>query len=137
MKMHGLRSAILKGEQGAAASPASTEEACRRKGTRDPSRPESDRVREDRRVVAQRRDKRLREVVERATIFYGGKRSMVRVVNVSTSGLTIESAIAPQVGETITVELDGRPPLEGLVRWIRRGRIGIDVGEGDSGISAI
>jgi hypothetical protein len=134
MKMHGLRSAILKGEKGAAASAASTEEACRRKGTRDPSRPESDRVREDRRLAAQRRDKRLREVVERATIVYGCKRSLVRVVNVSASGLTIESAVAPQVGESIVVELNGRGPVEGQVRWVRRGRIGIDVGEGAIGI---
>ena len=131
--MHGLRSRILAGEA-ASAAPATAEEACRRKGARDPSRPQSDRVRDDRRVAAQRRNKRLREVVERATIFYGGKRSLVRVVNVSASGLTVESAVAPKAGESLVIELDGRGPIEGVVRWIRRGRIGIDVGEGAIGI---
>jgi hypothetical protein len=131
--MHGLRSRILAGES-AAAPPAPAEEACRRKGARDPSRPQSDRIRDDRRVEAQRKDKRLREVVERATIFYGGKRSMVRVINVSASGLTVESAVGPGVGEALTIALDGREPVEGVVRWVRRGRIGIDVGEGRIGV---
>jgi hypothetical protein len=119
----------LKGEK-AAASSSTAEEACRRKGARDPSSPESDRVRADRRVAAQRKDKRLREVAERATIFYGGKRVMVRVVNVSARGLTVESAVGPRPGEALKVELDGREPVEGLVRWVRKGRIGIAVGEG-------
>ena len=125
--MHGLRSRLLAGE--GAAVPAPSEEACRRKGERDPSRGPSERVRDDRRVAAQRKDKRLREVANHATIFYGGKRALVPVVNVSASGLTIESAIAPKAGEAMTLALDGRAPVEGVVRWVRRGRIGIQVAD--------
>lgn len=127
--MHGLRSRILAGESAAAAR-GPDEEACRRKGERDPSRAPTNRVRDDRRVAAQRKDKRLREVASHATVYFGGKRSLVPVVNVSASGVTIESAVAPKAGETVTVALEGRDPVEGIVRWVRRGRIGIDVGEG-------
>jgi hypothetical protein len=126
--MHGLRSRILAGES-AAAAPGASEEACRRKGERDPSRAPSDRVREDRRVAAQRKDKRLRELASHATVWFGGKRSLVPVVNVSASGLTIESTL-PKAGEAVTISLEGREPVEGIVRWVRKGRVGIDVGEG-------
>src|SRR5688500_2765851 len=100
--MHGLRSALLAGEKGAhGAAQPSTEEECRRKGARDPSRPESERerARDDRRVAAQRKSPRHRELVERATIVLGRKRSLVRVVNVSASGLTIETPLVPAIGE--------------------------------------
>ncbi len=128
--MHGLRSALLNGGKAADAAPPSTEEECRRKGVRDPSRPPTpERVRDDRRIAAQRKSKRHREIVERATIVYEGKRSLARVVNISASGLTLESAIPAAIGETIQVELPGGP-VEGWVRWIRKGRIGLDAGEG-------
>src|SRR5687768_17452884 len=135
--MHGLRSALLAGKEGAPATQPSTEEECRRKGARDPSRPESERerARDERRVAAQRKSPRHRELVERATIVLGRKRSLVRVVNVSASGLTIETPLVPAVGEAIRVELPAGP-VEGIVRWIRKGRIGIDVGEGGIGIAA-
>jgi hypothetical protein len=134
--MHGLRSAVLAGEKGAPAAQLSTEEECRRKGARDPSRPasERERARDERRVAAQRRDKRHREVVERATIVLGRKRSLVRVVNISDSGLTIETPLVPPVGQAILVELPAGP-VEAVVRWVRRGRIGLDVGQGGTGIA--
>ena len=131
--MHGLRSALLAGEKGAAAAQPSTEEECRRKGTRDPSRPESDRVRDERRIAAQRSRPRHRELVERVTIVLGRKRSLVRVVNVSSSGMTIETPLAPAIGEAILVELPAGP-VEGIVRWVRKGRIGLDV-DGGTGIA--
>jgi PilZ domain-containing protein len=128
--MHGLRSAILAGETGAAAAPPSTEEACRRQGPRDPSRAAPERARDERRVAAQRRARRHREIVEHATLLVAGKRCLVRVVNVSAGGLTLEAAIAPPVGETVRVEFDGAAPVEAVVRWVRKGRIGLDAGEG-------
>src|SRR5687768_15181414 len=105
--MHGLRSALLAGKEGSPATQPSTEEECRRKGARDPSWPESERerVREERRVAAQRKNPRHRELVERATIVLGRKRSLVRVVNVSSSGLTIETPLVPAIGETTQIEL--------------------------------
>ena len=134
--MHGLRSRILAGESGAAA-PGAAEEPCRRKGERDPSRASSERIRDDRRVAAQRKGKRLREVVSHATVYFGGKRSLVPVVNVSASGVTIESALAPKAGEQVVIALEGRDPVEGVVRWARRGRVGIDVGEGRISIQPV
>ena len=128
--MHGLRSSLLNGGKASDAPKPSTEEECRRKGVRDPSRPPTpERVREDRRVAAQRKNKRHREIVERATILFEGKRSLARVVNISASGLTLESAIGAGPGAVVTVELPAGP-VDGTVRWTRKGRIGLDVGEG-------
>lgn len=126
--MHGLRSSLLNGGK-AAPSLASTEEECRRKGVRDPSRPPAaERVRDDRRGAAQRKSVRHREIVERATIIFDGKKSLARVVNISASGLTIESAIPAAVGEIVRVELPAGP-VDGTVRWARKGRIGLDAGK--------
>ena len=127
--MHGLRSALLNGGKIAAETPPSTEEECRRKGVRDPSRPPApQRARNDRRLVVQRKSKRHREIVESATILFEGKRSLARIVNISASGLTLETAIGAGVGEIVRVELpDGS--VDGTVRWRRKGRIGLDVGE--------
>lgn len=127
--MHGLRSSLLNGGKAAAASPASTEEECRRKGVRDPSRPPAaERVRDDRRVAAQRKAVRHREIVERATVLFQGKKSLARVVNISASGITLETAIGAGIGEIVTVELPAGA-VEGTVRWARKGRLGLDVGE--------
>ena len=57
----------------------------------------------ERRTVAQRGAKRHREIVERATIVYEGKKSLAKVVNISASGLTLESAIPAQIGERIQI----------------------------------
>jgi len=135
--MHELRSALLAGDGGAAAySPLSTKEGCRRRqaerraAERAPSLVHLTIARSERRVTDQRRGERHREIVERTTIIFRRKRSLVRVVNVSGSGVMIESAIEPRIGETIRIEFEGFAPLDGIVCWVKRGRIGLDVGEG-------
>ena len=68
--------------------------------------------------------------VERATIIFRRKKSLVPVVNISGSGVMIESGIMPRIGEKIGLEFEGFDRLEAVVRWVRKGRIGLDVGEG-------
>jgi hypothetical protein len=118
---HRLRSAILAGEA-AAPLPPTTLEDCRRKA-------ETPVAAEDRRTAAQRRSDRHRGLVDHASILLRGKRALVRVANVSKGGITVESSIAPEVGESVRVDIDGAP-VAGTVRWARRGRIGIDLRAG-------
>jgi gentisate 1,2-dioxygenase len=121
--MHRLRSSILAGEGSAAAAIPSSLEACRRQGPQEGA--------PERRSAAQRKADRHRELVERAGILFRGKRGLVRVINVSKGGLTIESSIDPEIGESLSIHLPGaEAPIEAAVRWIKRGRIGLAVEAG-------
>ena len=126
--MHGLRSAILSGE---AASKAlvSSKEGCRRQ-TGGPSLTELRIPREERRATNQRREDRHWGVVDRAMIVFRRKKLLVKVVNVSSGGIMIESEIVPRIGESVAVEFEGFDRLQGIVRWVKQGRIGLDLGEG-------
>lgn len=126
--MHGLRNAILAGE-GVSKTLVSTKETCRRQLNGQGSLAALRIARSERRTTNQRREDRHWGVVDRAMIIFRRKKSLVRVVNISTSGVMIESDILPRIGEAIAIEFEGFNRLDGTVRWIRQGRIGLDVGE--------
>ena len=125
--MHELRSAILSGDVKSVQDPRFRKEPCRRGGR---SLVDIPIPREERRVTDQRREDRFQGRVERATLLFRGKRSLVGVVNVSAGGLMIESGIVPRIGEAVELEIEGRGRIEAVVRWVKQGRIGLDVGEG-------
>jgi hypothetical protein len=128
--MHELRSAVLSGEK-PRETPVVSREKCRR---RVPDSAGSligiEIPREEQRQTNQRREDRFLGIVDRATLVFRRKKSLVRVVNVSPSGLMIDSNITPNIGEKLTVVFDGHEELKGVVRWVRQGRIGLDVGDG-------
>jgi hypothetical protein len=125
-----MRAAVLNGEGQRILSPISTKEPCRRRAKGDTSLAALVIAREERRSTNQRREDRHRGVVDRATLVFRRKKSLVPVINVSTSGVMIESAIVPRIGEALRLEFEGFDPIDGVVRWVKQGRIGIDVGEG-------
>ena len=106
-----------------------TKEACRRQPSNEGSLAALQIARSERRTTDQRREDRHWGIVERAMIVFRRKKSLVRVVNVSAGGLMIESDIEPRIGETICVQFEGFGQLQGTVRWVRQGRVGLDVGE--------
>jgi hypothetical protein len=126
--MHGLRSAILAGEA-ASESLISSKERCRRQASGG-SLTELRIAREERRATNQRREDRHWGVVDRAMILFRRKKSLVRVVNISASGVMIEAEIMPRIGEAVAVEFEGFDRLQGIVRWVKQGRIGLDLGDG-------
>ena len=125
--MHGVRNAILAGEP-ASSSLISTKEACRRKSGGSLTSVEIPRA--ERRVTNQRREDRHWGLLERAIVVFRRKKLLVRVVNVSSSGLMIEAEIMPRIGETLAIKFEGFDRFDGVVRWIKDGRIGLDIGEG-------
>ena len=127
--MHEFRTAILNGETPASLTPAGRKDACRRQSP-EPTLVDIPIPRQERRKTDQRSEDRFLNVVERATITFRRKKSLVRIVNVSGSGVMIESNIMPRIGEVIDVEFDNFDRLKAVVRWVREGRIGLDVGEG-------
>ncbi|HEX9931679.1 MAG TPA: PilZ domain-containing protein [Allosphingosinicella sp.] len=128
--MHGLRSAILSGES-ASASLLSNKERCRRQAAEAGGSLTALRIaREERRATNQRREDRHWGVVDRAILVFRRKKLLVKVVNVSSSGIMIEADIVPRIGEAVGVEFEGFNRLQGVVRWIKQGRIGLDLGDG-------
>ena len=83
-----------------------------------------------RRRANQRQENRFNGVVKRAAIIFRRRKILVRVVNISGSGVMIESGIVPRIGEVIGLEFEGFDRLDAVVRWVKKGRIGLDVGEG-------
>lgn len=126
--MHGLRSAILSGEP-ASGSLLTTKETCRRQAGGG-SLTELAIPRVERRTTDQRREDRHWGVVDRAVIVFRRKKLLVRVVNVSSSGIMIETEIQPRIGEAIAVDFEGFERLQGIVCWVKKGRIGLDLGDG-------
>lgn len=125
--MHGLRNAILAGES-ASASLVSTKERCRRAS--GGSLASLQIPREERRVTDQRREDRHWGIVDRAMIVFRRKKMLVRVINVSSGGIMIEADMMPRIGESVAIEFEGFERLQGIVRWVKAGRIGLDLGEG-------
>lgn len=136
--MHQLRSTLQEGEGRATYSPLTTKERCRRgkadRRAAEPSELSLARIaiaRQERRTTNQRSGDRHRDVVDRTTIVFRGKKSLVRVVNISEGGVMIESPVMPRIGETIQIHFEGFERLHGVVRWVKQGRIGLDVGDGN------
>jgi hypothetical protein len=127
--MHEFRTAILNGEAPASQSAGARKEKCRRQPG-EPSLADIPIPRAERRRTDQRGEDRFLDVVERATIIFRRKKSLVRIVNVSGSGVMIESNIMPRIGEVIGLEFENFDRLQAVVRWVKQGRIGLDVGEG-------
>lgn len=128
--MHELRTAILSGDVKAAAGPVARKEGCRRRREKSGATLVDIAIaREERRQTNQRREDRFQDAVERATLTFRRKKSLVRVVNISGGGLMIESGIMPRIGEKVGLQFEGFDRLEAVVRWVRQGRIGLDVGE--------
>jgi len=127
--MHEFRTAIINGEVKATQSPAARKDKCRRQDG-EATLVDIPIPRGERRKTNQRNEDRFLDVVERATITFRGKKSLVRTVNVSGSGVMIESNIMPRIGEVIGLEFENFDRLQAVVRWVKQGRIGLDVGEG-------
>ncbi|HEX5183506.1 MAG TPA: PilZ domain-containing protein [Allosphingosinicella sp.] len=119
--MHDLRSALRAREGGAPARPLSLEERRREAPPVDPATLPNG----ERRASGDRRAERHRGLVERAVIRCRGKKALVPVTNISKGGATIETKLAPEIGETLILELPGKAPAEARVRWVNDGRIGL------------
>ncbi len=80
------------------------------------------------RVVDQRCEPRLEDVVNRAMILFREQEYLVPVVNISSRGTMVQCDITPRVGETIFIQFENCTRIHGFVRWVREGRIGLNFG---------
>ena len=81
-----------------------------------------------RRMIDQRSEPRFSEIVDRAVIVFRGQDYIVPVINISSRGTMIECDIMPRIGETVLIQFENCTPIQGFVRWIRGGRLGLSFG---------
>ena len=79
-----------------------------------------------RRSFDHRTEPRVEPDSDHAVLEYEGERHLVTVVNISASGAMIDFEPTPHIGGRIGLEVLGQRRLEGFVRWVRGGRIGIN-----------
>lgn len=78
--------------------------------------------------VEKRSEARYEGVVDSATLHFRGVPHQVPVVNISSRGTMIESALQPRLGESVVIVFEGYSPMHAFVRWFRDGRIGLNFG---------
>ena len=78
---------------------------------------------------AERRSEARHEgLIESARIHFRGASYVVGVINISSRGTMIESALEPRLGEPVLVEFPECSRIHAFVRWARDGRIGLNFG---------
>lgn len=82
--------------------------------------------REESRLTNQRREERHRDILENATIYFRRRKYQVPVVNVSSSGVMIETDIEPWIGESMEIQFGECNRTKCVVRWIRDNRMGLE-----------
>jgi len=78
------------------------------------------------RLWDQREEPRVEPDEDHAVLDHRGRRHAVKVVNLSSAGAMIAFASIPHIGERVRLQLFGREPVTGFVRWVRDGRVGIN-----------
>ncbi len=61
----------------------------------------------------------------KATIDWRGTPQAVLVANISASGAMVLWSKIPHIGEPVVLRQAGEAPHEGVIRWVREGRVGI------------
>ena len=64
--------------------------------------------------------------LQTAVLTHRGQNHVVRVGNISTSGVMVVYADIPNIGESVTLQLLDHGAVAGQVRWVRDGRVGIN-----------
>ena len=81
-----------------------------------------------RRIFDQRDEPRfdVEGELQTAVMEHRGRNHVVRVGNISKSGVMVVYADVPNIGETVTLQLLDHGAVAGHVRWVRDGRVGIN-----------
>ena len=81
--------------------------------------------RAERRSIDERAENRYPSASSTAVLEFRGRRHVVRLVNVSSSGAMVVFPHAPNIGERLPLQILDRGRVTAQVRWVREGRIGL------------
>src|SRR5688572_16499274 len=119
-----FRSAILRGEGGAAPVPLVAEK--NGGSARGDELTSVGIPRDAARSADHREEDRHRLARETAVIGFRGKLYDADLINLSGGGAMIEVDIAPRLWDRVDLYLGAGSPIECAVRWLRNGRIGLE-----------
>ena len=78
------------------------------------------------RMFDERSEPRMPAESETAVLALRGRKHVVRLLNVSSSGAMLGLPIVPHIGERVSVQLLGHDAIAANVCWVRDGKIGIN-----------
>ena len=78
------------------------------------------------RMFDERGEPRFDGVLQTAALVIRGRNHVVRVGNISSSGAMVVFAEVPNIGESVTLHLLDHGAVEGQVRWVRDGHVGVN-----------
>lgn len=82
-------------------------------------------ARAQKRLFDERDEPRHPSASNTAVLEFRGRKHVVRLVNISTSGAMILFPHAPNIGERLPLQILDRGRVTAQVRWVRDGRIGL------------
>ena len=82
------------------------------------------------RAIDERAELRRAALSGTAVLEYRGRRHVIRLVNVSSSGAMVIFPYVPHIGETVRIQLVDRNSLAAQVIWARDGRVGLSFTDG-------
>lgn len=77
------------------------------------------------RVIDERTEVRHAAVSSTAVLDFRGRKHVIRLINISTSGAMVIFPHTPNIGERLTLQLLDRGIVSAQVRWVKEGRIGL------------
>jgi methyl-accepting chemotaxis protein len=84
------------------------------------------------RSIDERAELRHAAVSGTAVLSFRGRRHVVRLVNVSSSGAMIVFPHVPHIGEGVLIQLLDRGQVTAQVIWAKAGRVGLSFADGVS-----
>ena len=78
-----------------------------------------------RRMFEERGEQRIETESQTGVLALRGKNHVVQLVNLSRSGAMVRFAADAHIGEIVTLQLLDRGTIDGQVRWLRDGRMGV------------
>ena len=81
--------------------------------------------RSEKRTIDERGEVRHPSLSSTVVLEFRGRKHMVRLVNVSSSGAMVTFPHTPNIGERLLIQVLDRGAVWAQVRWVRDGRIGL------------
>ena len=78
-----------------------------------------------RRSIDERTELRHAAISSTAALEFRGRKHVVRLVNISSSGAMVIFPHVPNIGERLVLQLLDRGVVSSQVRWVKDGRIGL------------
>ena len=77
------------------------------------------------RTIDERTELRHAAISSTAVLEFRGRKHVIRLVNISSSGAMVIFPHVPNIGERLVLQLLDRGVVSSQVRWVKDGRIGL------------